>query len=128
MAVTILTRRAAFTRRRFLTTAASSAAITVAGGIAKPSISHVADRPAITHGIQSGDVSIDSGVVWARADRPSRMLVEAATTDSFKTIRSAVAVDALAGDRFHRQGAARRTCRPDRTSSTASGSRITPSR
>src|SRR5262245_27645305 len=67
---------AAVTRRRFLATAASSAAITVAGGIARPSISHVADRPAITHGIQSGDVSIDSGVVWARADRPSRMLVE----------------------------------------------------
>src|SRR4051794_40835625 len=71
----------AFTRRRFLTTAASSAAITVAGGIAKPSISHVADRPAVTHGIQSGDVSIDSGVVWARADRPSRLLVETATTE-----------------------------------------------
>ncbi len=90
----------ALTRRRFLTTAASSAAITAAGGIAKPSISHVADRPAITHGIQSGDVSIDSGVVWARADRPSRMLVETATTDSFKNIRSAVTVDALAETDF----------------------------
>ena len=85
----------AFTRRHFLTTAASSAAVTVAGGIAKPSISRAADRPSITHGIQSGDVSVDSGVVWARTDRPARMLVEAATTDSFKTIRSAVAVDAL---------------------------------
>ena len=29
------------------------------------------------------------------ADRPSRMLVEAATTDSFKDIHSAVAIDAL---------------------------------
>ena len=35
----------ALTRRRFLTTAASSAAITVAGGIAKPSLSRAADRP-----------------------------------------------------------------------------------
>ena len=34
-------------------------------------------------------------MVWARADRPSRMLVEAATTDSFKDIHSAVAIDAL---------------------------------
>ena len=34
-------------------------------------------------------------MVWARADRPARMLVEVATTDSFKTIRSAVFVDAL---------------------------------
>ena len=81
----------ALTRRRFLTTAA----ITVAGGIAKPSLSRVADRPVITHSIQSGDVSADAGVVWARADRPSRMLVETATTDSFKSIRSAVSVDAL---------------------------------
>ena len=34
-------------------------------------------------------------MVWARADRPSRMMVEVATTDSFKDIRSAVAIDAL---------------------------------
>jgi len=34
-------------------------------------------------------------VVWARADRPSRMLVEVATTDTFRDIRHAVFVDAL---------------------------------
>jgi len=86
---------ASLTRRRFLMTAASAGAAAVAAGIAKPSISRVADRPVITHGIQSGDVSPDSAVVWARADRPSRMLVEIATSDSFKTIRSAAFVDAL---------------------------------
>jgi alkaline phosphatase D len=86
---------AALTRRRFLTTAASATAITAVGGIAGPSISHVADRPRITHGIQSGDVSVDSGMVWARTDRPARMLVEVATTDSFKAIHSAVRVDAF---------------------------------
>jgi alkaline phosphatase D len=91
---------ASLTRRRLLTTAASSAAITFAGGIAKPSISHVADRPLMTHGIQSGDVSIDSGVVWARADRPARMLVEVSTTESFKAIRGATFVDALAETDF----------------------------
>jgi alkaline phosphatase D len=98
MAVTIRGGAAAhlLTRRRFLRTAASTALLTVGGGIAKPSISRVADRPVVTHGIQSGDVSIDSAVVWARADRPSRMMVEVATTDSFKTIRNAVHVDALA--------------------------------
>src|SRR6266540_1770646 len=86
---------ASLTRRRFLTTAASSAAIAAVGGIAKPALSRAADRPVITHGVQSGDVSVDSGIVWARADRASRMLVEVATTDSFKNIRSAVYVDAL---------------------------------
>src|SRR3954466_16135122 len=87
-------RTSALTRRRFLTTGASSSAI-AAIGIAKPALSRAADRPVITHGIQSGDVSIDSGVVWARADRPARMRVEVATTDSFRNIRSAVTVDAL---------------------------------
>src|SRR5258707_2166495 len=82
-------------RRRFLAAAASSAAITAVGGIAKPYLSRAADRPLITHGIQSGDVSVDSGVVWARADRPARMLVEVATTDSFKNVRSSMFVDAL---------------------------------
>jgi alkaline phosphatase D len=87
--------RTRLTRRLFLTRAASTAALAAAGTIAKPYISRAADRPQITHGIQSGDVSTDSGVVWARADRPSRMLVETATTDSFKDIRSTVAIDAL---------------------------------
>src|SRR5438477_6353096 len=91
----ILRAGAPLTRRRFLSTAAASAAFTAAGGIAKPYVSRAADRPVITHGIQSGDVSLDSAMVWARADRPARMLVAAATSDSFKTIRSATFVDAL---------------------------------
>ncbi|MFL6072946.1 MAG: alkaline phosphatase D family protein [Mycobacteriales bacterium] len=33
-------------------------------------------RPAFTHGIQSGDVGARDGIVWARADRPARMIVE----------------------------------------------------
>src|SRR5215467_3945721 len=86
---------ASLTRRRFLATAASSTVMAAAGGIAKPALSRAADRPVITHGIQSGDVSVDSAIVWARADRPSRMLVEVATSESFRTIRSAVFVDAL---------------------------------
>src|SRR5690242_20815302 len=83
------------TRRRFLTTGASATAFTTIGGIARPFISRANDRPLITHGLQSGDVSIDSGVIWARADRPSRMLVEISTTESFKDTRNAGFVDAL---------------------------------
>src|SRR5499433_1127337 len=86
---------ASLTRRRFLTTAASSVAMAAAGGIAKPALSRAADRPVITHGVQSGDVSLDSAIVWARADRPARMLAEVATTDSFKNIHRALFVDAL---------------------------------
>jgi alkaline phosphatase D len=94
MAVTICS-GALSTRRRFLTTAASSVAAAAIGGFPRPALSRAADRPVITHGIQSGDVSFDSAVVWARADRPSRMLVEIATSDSFRTVRNAVFVDAL---------------------------------
>ena len=100
-------RRAALTRRTLIKTASASAAITAIGDIARPSLSFAPDRVQITHGVQSGDVSADSGVVWARGDRPSRMLVEVATTDSFRDIKSAVFVDALPESDFHRQGASR---------------------
>jgi alkaline phosphatase D len=91
----ILRNRFALTRRRLLAGSSAAAAFTAMGGIASPFVSRANDRPVITHGVQSGDVSGDSGVVWARADRPSRMLVEVATTDSFKDIRRSVFVDAL---------------------------------
>ena len=83
------------TRRRFLATSAAATAFTTIGGVVRPLVSRANDRPVITHGLQSGDISTDSGVVWARADRPSRMLVEIATTDSFKDIHNAAFVDAL---------------------------------
>src|SRR6201986_3019358 len=82
-------------RRRFLKVAGATAALTAVGGIARPYLSRAADRPLVSHGIQSGDVSIDSGVVWARADRPARMLVEAATSDRFEDVLQGGFVDVL---------------------------------
>src|SRR5262245_35706507 len=90
-----MTLRFPLSRRRFLATAAASTALTAAGGIARPYLSRAADRPLITHGVQSGDVSTDAGVIWARTDRPARMLAEVALSDSFKAIQRAVFVDAL---------------------------------
>ena len=81
----------ATTRRRFLTTLASASA----AAITSPAFSLSPQRPLVTHGVQSGDVSLDSGMVWARADRPARMFIEAATTDSFKDICHASFADAL---------------------------------
>src|SRR5262245_18214963 len=82
-------------RRRFVATAAASTALSAIGGVASPYLSRAAERPLVTHGVQSGDVSSDSAMIWARADRPARMLVEVATSDSFTTITRAVFVDAL---------------------------------
>jgi len=82
------------TRRRLLKTSAL-AGIAAMGGIARPLVSRATDRPSISHGLQSGDVSVDSAVVWARADRPSRALIEWSTTESFKDSHRAAFVDVL---------------------------------
>ncbi|MGH3390893.1 MAG: alkaline phosphatase D family protein, partial [Actinomadura sp.] len=46
------------------------------------------DRPRLTHGVQSGDVTADRAVVWARADRPARMLVDVSTRPDFARART----------------------------------------
>jgi alkaline phosphatase D len=40
-------------------------------------------RPQLPYGVQAGDLSGNQAIVWARADRPARMMVEWATTESF---------------------------------------------
>src|SRR5262249_7588249 len=87
--------RNGITRRKLLVGAASGGAVSAGGSLSMPYLSFAADRPSVSHGVQSGDVSTDSGMVWAGADRPARMLVGIATTDSFKAIRHVGVVDAL---------------------------------
>ena len=87
----IMRHRAPLTRRRFLRTAAAAL---VASGTARTYLSRAADRPAITHGVQSGDVTADSAIVWARADRGARMLVEISATESFARVIGASYTDA----------------------------------
>lgn len=41
-------------------------------------------RPQIPFGVQSGDISGNRAIVWSRSDRPARMMVEYATTESFR--------------------------------------------
>src|SRR5229473_2048199 len=78
-------------RRRFLSTTAATGFAT----LAMPYLSRAADRPQITHGVQSGDVGADGGVVWARADRPSQMMVEVATPEKFGNARALPPIAAL---------------------------------
>ena len=107
-------------RRRFLSTAAA----TGVGLVAMPYLSRAADRPVLTHGVQSGDVGADGGVIWSRADRPSQMMVEVATTESFKDARALPPINGAARERLHRKNAGRGSSRADRTSSIASASAI----
>ena len=70
-------------RRSFLKRTAT-ASLAFGSGLAMPAIVRAQARPVITHGLQSGDVNASSAMIWARVDRPAQMLVEVATTDSFK--------------------------------------------
>jgi alkaline phosphatase D len=83
------------TRRQLLVRSASTIALAGLGSLAKPYLSRAADRPLVASGVQSGDVTADSAVVWGRADRPARMRVECSMVESFRTILSASSVEAL---------------------------------
>src|SRR5438034_9640721 len=83
--------RRGLSRRRFLSTAGAGAI----GTLAMPYLSRAADRPVVTSGVQSGDVGADGGVVWARADRPSQMMVEVAPSESFGNARMLPPIAAL---------------------------------
>ena len=92
-------------RRRFLRAGAVSAGAAAglpiaAGSLGFPMISRAAERPVVTHGLQSGDVSADGGMIWARSDRPSRMIVEVATRASFEDARTLAPITAMPNSDF----------------------------
>src|SRR5258708_3713811 len=94
MAIAIGAKRG-LTRRQLLVRSAATIAAGGLGSLARPYLSRAADRPAIACGIQSGDVSANSAVIWARADRPSRMQVEYSTVESFARILGSCSAEAL---------------------------------
>ncbi|MCD2468221.1 alkaline phosphatase D family protein [Streptomyces sp. MBT42] len=66
---------------------AASAALTVGGaGLAAPAFA-LSGRPRAEWGVQTGDVTTSSGLVWVRSDRPARMLVETSASESFRRVR-----------------------------------------
>jgi alkaline phosphatase D len=86
------------TRRAFgAAVAAAGAALSGRSGRAQAPAVMPAEgaRPAITDGVASGDVAGRSAVVWSRADRPARIVVEWATTDAFRDARRVVGPAAL---------------------------------
>ena len=82
-------------RRQLLVRSAATCAVAGLGSVAKPYLSRAADRPLMTSGIQSGDVSAHSAVIWARADRGARMQVECSTLENFKSIVATASANAL---------------------------------
>ncbi|MBB4893314.1 alkaline phosphatase D [Streptomyces olivoverticillatus] len=66
--------------------------LAVAGAAALPPLAAAAPaqalsgRPSADWGVQAGDVTTSSGLVWVRSDRRARMVVETSATESFRTV------------------------------------------
>ena len=95
------------TRRAFLRRAAGlavSGAGTLAGGRvfgqAPAIVTAARARPSSAFGVTAGDVDGDRAIVWSRTDRASRLIVEYATTESFKDVRRIVGPAALEASDF----------------------------
>lgn len=63
---------------------AASAALTLPTALGAAPAFALSGRPKAGWGVQTGDVTCDSGLVWVRSDRPARMIVETSATDSFR--------------------------------------------
>lgn len=75
-------------RSVLLGTVAASAALVVPVGLAGSAPAQArAGRPKARWGVQTGDVTSSSGLVWVRSDREARMLVETSATESFRNPR-----------------------------------------
>ncbi len=57
-------------------------------------------KPAMPSGVAAGDVSGTRATVWSRTDRPSRMIVEYSTTESFRDRRRILGPTALETSAF----------------------------
>lgn len=86
-------------RRGFLA-GAGAASIVAGSGVFLPSYSRANNRPQFTHGVQSGDVDINSGMVWTRTDRPSSIAFEVSTSDSFSNATRLAPLNATPGGDF----------------------------
>jgi phosphodiesterase/alkaline phosphatase D-like protein len=68
--------------------------------LAMSGITPDAERPAIQHGVASGDATGNAAMIVSRTDGPSRMIVAYATTDSFRHPERVAGPAALAASGF----------------------------
>ena len=73
-------------RRRFLSTAAA----TGVGLVASPYLSRAADRPAVTHGVQSGDVGAQKGTAFIEPLQKTGLFTDVKIYDTIPAILSDV--------------------------------------
>ena len=78
-------------KRKVRVAAMAVFSVCVLGGAA----AGAAEAPSIPYGVQTGDVTVDGAVVWSRADRPARMIVEYAFDADFADAKRIVGPAAL---------------------------------
>ena len=76
----------AMNRRDLLRSALAGTGAIGAGLLGAPAFAR-SGRPELTHGVQLGDPRPDGAVVWTRADRPARMVVEVSRDRGFRDAR-----------------------------------------
>jgi len=90
-------------RRTFLQVAGAALAATRARpiyGQAPAIVGSQAARPSTAFGATAGDVDGDTAIIWSRTDRPSRLVVEYSTTESFAKSNRIVGPAALEASDF----------------------------
>ena len=120
----------AITRRSLLRCAGLAGAGLAAGGVlparvfaqagAPAIITSERTRPRLPCGVQSGDLAGDRAIIWARADRPARMMVEWATTESFRERAPGARPGRRSRTAISPRRSISRVCRPASACSTAS--------
>lgn len=63
--------------------ACSTGGNSAAGGSSTSSTALLRERPVLSHGVAAGDVRRDGALIWARADRPAKLIVETSASESF---------------------------------------------
>jgi len=99
--------RKLITRRSLLLNSALTGSALIAGsafpgrGFAQSAATGIitsdSQRPTLPYGVQTGDLRGDRAILWARANKPARMMVELSTTESFSNrwqLRSPAALEA----------------------------------
>lgn len=66
---------------------AASAGLALPTGLATAPAFARSGRPSASWGVQTGDITASSGLIWARSDRAARMVVETSATESFRRAR-----------------------------------------
>lgn len=66
---------------------AASGALALPAALGSAPAFALSGRPKAGWGVQAGDVTADSGLVWVRSDRRARMIVETSATESFRNPR-----------------------------------------